>query len=153
MPPRHAPYAPPGETDEEGAMTLVETRCGTVEGIERSGVLQFRGLPFGAPPVGDLRWRPPRPPEPWTGVRPADRFGPMAPQGTSQISLFPSSGGVEADEAGCLTLNVFTPGLDGDPRPVAVWIHGGGFTGGAAREPPGNRGRLSPRAGRRLPVQ
>ncbi|TMC06757.1 MAG: carboxylesterase family protein, partial [Chloroflexi bacterium] len=42
-------------------MTLVQTRCGTVEGIERQGVLQFRGIPFAAPPVGDLRWCPPQP--------------------------------------------------------------------------------------------
>jgi para-nitrobenzyl esterase len=114
-------------------MTLVETRCGTVQGIEKQGVLQFRGIPFAAPPVGDLRWRPPQPPEPWAGVRQADEFGPMAPQGPSRYAFFATAEQPEIDEASCLTLNVFTPGVDGDPRPVLFWIHGGGFTGGSGR--------------------
>jgi para-nitrobenzyl esterase len=114
-------------------MTLVETRCGTVEGIEKDGVLQFRGIPFAAPPVGDLRWRPPQPAEPWTGVRRADEFGPIAPQGENRIAFFATAEQPEISEEGCLTLNVFTPALDGEPRPVMVWIHGGGFTGGSGR--------------------
>jgi para-nitrobenzyl esterase len=114
-------------------MTLVQTRCGTVEGIERQGVLQFRGIPFAAPPVGDLRWRPPQPAEPWTGVRRADEFGPIAPQGPSGIAFFATVEQPEIDEERCLTLNVFTPAVDGDPRPVLVWIHGGAFTGGSGR--------------------
>jgi para-nitrobenzyl esterase len=116
-------------------MTLVQTRCGAVEGIEKQGVLQFRGIPFAAPPVGDLRWRPPQPAEPWTGVRPAHEFGPMAPQGPSRFLFSTATEEPEISEEGCLTLNVFTPGLDGDPRPVLFWIHGGGFTGGSGRNP------------------
>ncbi len=116
-------------------MTLVETRFGTVEGIELGGVLQFRGIPYAASPVGELRWRAPRPPEPWTGVRPAHEFGPLAPQGMSPISLFPNPDPNDIREDGCLTLNVFTPGTDGDPRPVMLWIHGGGFTAGSSRNP------------------
>ena len=116
-------------------MTVVETRYGKVEGIERDGVLQFRGLPFAASPVGELRWRPPQAPEPWTGVRAAHRFGPIAPQGESPIVLFPRPEAREVDEDGCLTLNVYTAGVDGDPRPVMVWIHGGGFTSGSAWSP------------------
>jgi para-nitrobenzyl esterase len=116
-------------------MTVVETRYGKVEGIERGGVLQFRGLPFAASPVGELRWRPPRLPEPWIGVRQADRFGPMAPQGPSQISLLPGPDPRDISEDGCLNLSVYTPGVDGEPRPVMVWIHGGGFTAGSGRNP------------------
>jgi para-nitrobenzyl esterase len=116
-------------------MTVVETRYGKVEGIERDGVLQFRGLPFAASPVGDLRWQAPRAPEPWTGVRAAQAFAPMAPQGESPIPLFPQPEVREVDEDGCLALNVYTPSVDGDPRPVMVWIHGGGFTAGSAWSP------------------
>jgi para-nitrobenzyl esterase len=114
-------------------MTLVETRFGTVEGFEKDGVLQFRGIPFAAPPVGELRWRAPRAPEPWTGVRPALEFGPMAPQGPERIALFPGPDKKDISEEGCLTLNVFTSGVDGEPRPVMLWIHGGGFTAGSSR--------------------
>jgi para-nitrobenzyl esterase len=114
-------------------MTLVETRCGTVEGIEKDGVLQFRGIPFAAPPVGDLRWRPPQPAVPWAGVRRADEFGPIAPQGESRITFFSTAEQPEISEENCLTLNVYTPAVDGEPRPVLFWIHGGGFTGGSGR--------------------
>jgi para-nitrobenzyl esterase len=116
-------------------MTLVQTRYGTVEGIERNGVLQFRGIPFAAPPVGELRWRPPQPPEPWTGVRAAGRFGPIAPQGPTQFSILSGGEAPQVSEEDCLNLNVFTSGAGGDPRPVMVWIHGGGFTAGSGREP------------------
>ena len=116
-------------------MAVVETHGGRVEGIEKDGVLQFRGIPFAAPPVGELRWRPPRPPEPWPGVRSAAGFGPMAPQGPPQFTFFAGAEQPPMSEAECLTLNVLTGGLGGDPRPVVVWIHGGGFTAGSGRNP------------------
>src|SRR5258708_20021032 len=99
-------------------MTQVETRAGRVEGILERGVLQFRGIPFAASPVGDLRWRPPQPAEPWAGVRPAQGFGPMAPQGPSRFSFFTAAEQAEIGEDGCLTLNVSPPATDGDPPPV-----------------------------------
>ncbi|HXM58020.1 MAG TPA: carboxylesterase/lipase family protein [Candidatus Dormibacteraeota bacterium] len=115
-------------------MTQVETRWGTVEGIEKDGVLQFRGIPFASSPVGALRWRAPQPPEPWTGVRPAHEFGPMAPQGINPLSLFATPKPGDIREDGCLTLNVFTGAPGGDPRPVMVWIHGGAFTADSGRD-------------------
>lgn len=116
-------------------MTVVETRCGKVEGIERDGVLHFRAIPFAAPPVDERRWRPPAPPESWTGVRPAGSFGPIAPQGPSAVStLFGTAvEPPEMSEADCLHLNVTTSGVDDGRRPVLVWIHGGAFVGGSNR--------------------
>ncbi|MBO0684823.1 MAG: carboxylesterase family protein, partial [Candidatus Dormibacteraeota bacterium] len=112
---------------------VVELRYGKIEGIEKDGVLQFRGVPFAAAPVGARRWRPPAPPEPWTGVRPAGSFGPVAPQGPGPGTLFGASEQPPMSEADCLNLNVFTPGLGGK-RPVMVWIHGGAFIGGSGRD-------------------
>ncbi|MFF7334705.1 carboxylesterase family protein [Streptomyces sp. NPDC008150] len=114
----------------------VQTEAGLVRGLpgrDRS-VTVFRGIPYAAPPVGELRWRPPRPPVPWAGVYEAVRFGPMCPQ-------VPGSGRDGNDlpmSEDCLRLNVWTAASTSDepPRPVLVWIHGGGFrvgTGGNAR--------------------
>jgi para-nitrobenzyl esterase len=122
---------------------VVETRYGKVEGIEKDGVLQFRGVPFAAAPVGTRRWCPPAPPEPWTGVRAGDSFGPIAPQEPAEaqapaaaIALSPGpSERPPMSESDCLNLNVFTPGIAGERRPVMVWIHGGAFYGGSGRDP------------------
>jgi para-nitrobenzyl esterase len=108
---------------------IVTTAAGAVRGAAAAGVYAFRGLPYAAPPAGNLRWQPPRPPVAWNGVRDATAFAPNCPQ-----SPFPPTIGV-ADED-CLYLNVYTPDLDrrGGGRAVLVWIHGGGFTSGAGRD-------------------
>jgi para-nitrobenzyl esterase len=109
---------------------IATTAQGQVEGSELDGVLRFAGIPFATPPVGDLRFRPPQPVAPWSGVRPAHQFGSTSLQGPSMIdALFGAS--PEPVSEDCLYLNVWTPALDGAARPVMVWIHGGAFIMGS----------------------
>lgn len=113
---------------------IAVTTSGPVRGVEKAGVLRFRGIPFAAPPVGERRWRPPAPVEPWTEPRDATRAGPMAPQlpGTLEAML---GANTMAQAEDCLYLNVVTPACDDVGRPLLVWIHGGGFTSGAGSLP------------------
>ncbi|MBN2104823.1 carboxylesterase family protein, partial [bacterium] len=101
----------------------VKVEGGWVQGSSEDGLTVFKGIPFAAPPVGDLRWRPPQPVTKWDTVLQADRFAP----GPIQVWNPPS--GKSED---CLYLNVWTPAKSaGDRIPVLVWIYGGGFNGGA----------------------
>ncbi len=113
---------------------ILRIEGGAVRGAAVSGVYQFLGLPYAAPPTGELRWRPPQPPREWDGVRDATKFGPSCPQ---PASPFAPPAPFSED---CLYLNVYTPTLrrDGD-RPVLVWIHGGGFTEDGARNYDGSK--------------
>ena len=113
---------------------IARTVHGDISGIERDGVWMFRGIPFAAPPVGGLRFRPPAPAEGWSGVRDGTRFGPMAPQGVGGLEAMLGAGGFEQSED-CLYLNVATPAADDGRRPVMVWIHGGGFQTGSGSVP------------------
>ena len=118
-------------TAAASAAPRVDTRQGPVEGFTAKGALQFLGIPYAAPPVGDLRWRPPQPAAAWTGVRQATRFGPACAQVTT-LGVF--AGPANANED-CLTLNVFTPRLGAAAKaPVIVWIHGGGNVDGASSD-------------------
>lgn len=111
-----------------GQSPLARTAAGPLLGTAADGLFIFRGIPYAAPPVGDLRWRPPHPVPPWAEPRSATDFGPAAPQPAKTISLIPPVGHTDEN---CLYLNVWTPGLDGGKRPVMVWIHGGGMVTGA----------------------
>ncbi|MDJ0865391.1 MAG: carboxylesterase/lipase family protein [Myxococcota bacterium] len=114
-------------------MARARTQAGVVEGVSVSGLEVFRGIPFARPPVGTLRFRPPAPVEPWSGVREARAFGPSSPQwgelpAFARRLIAAGPGGLSQD---CLYLNVWTPACDGARRPVMVWIHGGAFTLGS----------------------
>src|SRR5713101_619716 len=95
----------------------------------------FKGLPFAAPPVGDLRWRPPLPAPKWEGVRAASAFSANCMQRAAGGGAFPPYGGdrtATAMREDCLYLNVYTGAASArDRRPVMVWIHGGAYTSGA----------------------
>jgi len=107
---------------------VVETEHGRVKGFEREGIRSWWGIPFAAPPVGDLRWAPPEEPEDWGGTRPATRFGPSCIQGgptPGQTGVTTAPGSKED----CLYLNVNAP-KDAEDLPVMVFIHGGGFVVG-----------------------
>ena len=116
------------------AAAQVKTTGGLVKGTASTDgqIRAFRGIPFAAAPVGDLRWTEPRPAPPWDGVRDAAEFGAQCMQGQIFGDItFPKPASED-----CLNLNVWTPAAAaGDRLPVMVWIHGGGFQAGAGREP------------------
>lgn len=109
-----------------------QTKTGTVSGMREGDVVAFKGIPYAAPPVGPLRWRPPAAPASWSGTRAADRFGAVCPQ-----ALQPPPTDLPNQSEDCLSVNVFAPQAahTGRRLPVMVWIHGGGFTVGAGGQP------------------
>jgi para-nitrobenzyl esterase len=109
---------------------VIEVQGGRIRGVRRRDLWSFSGVPYAASPAGPGRWRPPAPPEPWTGVLECDHFTPIAPQSPGLVEM--SLGGEpEEHSEDCLSLNVWTPGLDGSRRPVMVWVHGGSFVSGS----------------------
>jgi para-nitrobenzyl esterase len=111
------------------SLSRVQLDSGPIKGIREADLWVFKGIPYAAPPVGELRWRPPQPVAPWKNVRVCDAFGPSCPQ--------PGAGGVFYLEVGptaedCLYLNVWSPARSASERlPVMVWIHGGSFETGS----------------------
>jgi para-nitrobenzyl esterase len=127
--------------------TIVETDAGKVEGYQKRGLCVFKGIPYAAPPIGERRWLPPAPVEPWGGVRPAQSSAAIAPQNIAEGGLLNLDQPREAEPQSedCLYLNVWTPALDDARRPVLFWIHGGGFTGGSGSSAMYKGSRLSTR--------
>jgi para-nitrobenzyl esterase len=115
----------------------VKIDSGVLVGVTTSspGVRAFKGVPFAAPPIGDLRWKPPQPVKPWIAYRNANRFGPIC----EQIPVAPGSlffkGDAETRSEDCLYLNLWTPAKTAnDKLPVMVWIYGGSFSHGSGTE-------------------
>ena len=109
--------------------SLVLTDAGSVQGVKSDDVVSFKGIPFAAPPVGDLRWRPPQAVAPWSTVRAANRFGNDCMQATGTT---PPANPVSED---CLYLNVWRPASSTTPLPVMVWVYGGGYISGGSSAP------------------
>jgi para-nitrobenzyl esterase len=114
---------------------VVEIESGKIEGNYLDGLYIFKGIPYAAPPIGELRWMPPQPVEPWEGIRPAQTFGTIAPQTVMENAALEVISVVEPQDEDCLYLNVWSPGLDDARRPVMVWIHGGAFNMGSGSQP------------------
>ncbi len=111
---------------------LVSTQAGVVRGVEGAGTRVFLGVPYATPPLGELRWRAPRPVEPWSGVRDATRIGSDCTQAISRDAILGAGGGMVFGSEDCLYLNIHAPAGEPDAaRPVMVYLHGGAFTIGA----------------------
>lgn len=112
--------------------TIVSTTSGTFQGAlpDGNGITSFKGIPYAAPPTGQLRWRPPQPAKLASGVRQALQFGNDCISSPGPLQNSPNQ------SEDCLTLNVWTPRLSGSaPKPVMVWLHGGGFQFGTSATP------------------
>jgi para-nitrobenzyl esterase len=127
---------------------VVQTKSGSVQGLVRDGIHSFLGVRYGAPPIGALRFMPPKAPEPWTTVYDAADFGAPAMQlaagttayhttnfGMQMHQVFTTPSEMKVMNEDCLFLNVWTPATDAKKRPVMVWFHGGGFSFGSGAQP------------------
>jgi para-nitrobenzyl esterase len=121
-----APPPSPPPPDAPVAAPPAVTDVGVLRGVADGDVVRFRGVPYAQPPVGERRWAPPEPVAPWDGERDATVPGPACAQS--------GSGSETSTSEDCLHLDVTAPAAPGRDRPVLVWLHGGGFTGGTATE-------------------
>lgn len=128
---------------------VVRTQSGSVQGLVHDGIQTFKGIRYGAAPVGSLRFMPPEKPKPWKDVADATEFGapaiqmasgatssPVSDFGRQLATIYTTPAEMKIDNEDCLFLNVWTPALaDGKKRPVMFWIHGGGYAYGSGAWP------------------
>lgn len=114
---------------------IIKTANGLVSGVQKNGVAIFKGIPFAAAPVGELRWKATRPVKNWKGIRKCETFGASAMQSKPVPFMMWTEEFIAPPEPlseDCLYLNIWTAAKSAnEKKPVIVWIHGGGFTGGA----------------------
>jgi para-nitrobenzyl esterase len=118
-----------------GSAPKAKVEAGKLEGKSEGGVNAFLGIPYAAPPVGNLRWKPPARANQWRGTRTVTEFGPRCMQGAVYSDMIFRDPGIHED---CLYLNVWVPAdrmASKSKLPVMVWIYGGGFVAGATSEP------------------
>ncbi len=127
---------------------VIRTQHGTVQGLIENDIHTFKGVRYGAAPVGALRFKPPQPPAPWTENRAAQHYGAPAIQmvggatayppsdlAAALHTIYPASSEINYDNEDCLFLNVWTPATASGSRAVLVWLHGGGFAYGSGAWP------------------
>ena len=143
-------FAAMGVTTAAQQPSVVRVDTGELQGLVDGGVASYKGIPFAAPPVGDLRWRPPQPAVRWSGIRPATEFGADCMQGrfgpppsrsattpAPSARLSPAASAERAPSENCLFLNIWRPAsaTPGAKLPVMFWIFGGGFVFGSSALP------------------
>ncbi len=122
-------------------MKDVAVTGGQVQGVATNGIAAFKGIPFAAPPVGELRWKAPQPVKAWTGVKQANQYAAGCMQDPNMATMFGAPDNLSED---CLYLNVWTSAKSaGDKLPVMVWIYGGGFAAGMTGIPAYDGTRLA----------
>lgn len=130
-----------GASQIKAQITRAKVTGGEVQGMIQEGIASFKGIPFAAAPVGELRWKEPQPVKPWTDVRKAEQFGPSPMQDPMMAMLMGSKVPISED---CLYLNVWTGAKTAtEKRPVMVWIYGGAFMSGMTSIPMNEGARLA----------
>ncbi|MHA2034946.1 MAG: carboxylesterase/lipase family protein [Promethearchaeota archaeon] len=120
---------------------IVKTKTGKIQGYQENGLQIFKGIPFAEPTIGNLRFSPPVKKQSWEGVHDTIKYGPCSFQGHSELEQY--LGKLEPESEDCLTLNIWTPGLDNKQRAVMFWIHGGAFMMGGGTDPMYNGSALA----------